>query len=332
MARYPGAMLRLLGNVLAVLLVAAPLSAQQVRLRALGTAQDGGLPHAACTCERCEAARADPARRRSVASLAIICTAPEPDAAPRVYLIDATPDLRDQLDLLRDVRDAPADRVDREPIDGVLLTHAHVGHYAGLAFFGFEAVHTRDLPVWCTPRMASFLRANEPWAQLVRIRNIEVREAPPGVAFELPGGPRVTPVKVPHRDELSDTVAFRIQGPVGGRGGRTALYMPDTEPWRTWRAPLPDPITLFDGVQVAIIDGTFFSPDELPGRPVASIGHPLMTDTMDLLQPRVADRSLEVYFTHLNHSNPALDPASDAARLIKSRGFRILRDGQDIDL
>ncbi len=320
-------MLRLLSKAIVLLLVAGPLSAQQVRLRALGSAQDGGLPHAACVCERCEAARADPARRRFVASLAIIAEVREPDVGARVYLIDATPDLREQLDLLRDVRDAPAGRVDREPIDGVLLTHAHIGHYAGLAFFGFEAVHTRDLPVWCTPRMASFLRANEPWAQLVRIRNIEVREAPPGVAFDLPGGVRVTPVQVPHRDELSDTVAFRIQGP-----NRTVLYLPDTEPWRTWQAPLPDPITLFDGVQVAIVDGTFFSTDELPGRPVASIGHPLTTETMDLLQPRVADRSLEVYFTHLNHSNPALDPASDAARLIESHGFRILRDGQDLDL
>lgn len=318
-------MLRLL--LVALVVAAAPGHARQVRLRVLGTAQDGGLPHAACVCERCETARADPARRRGVASLAIIAAAPDPAGAPRVYLIDATPDLRAQLDLLADVRAAPAGRVDREPVDGVLLTHAHIGHYAGLAFFGFEAVHTRDLPVWCTPRMASFLRANEPWAQLVRIRNMELREAPPGVPFEPTAGVRITPVQVPHRDELSDTVAFRIQGP-----DRTALYVPDTEPWRTWRAPLPDPITLFDGVQVAIIDGTFFSPDELPGRPVASIGHPLMTETMDLLQRRVSDGVLRVYFTHLNHSNPALEPAGEAARLIESRGFRILRDGEELDL
>ncbi len=320
-------MLRILCLAAGVLLVAASVSGQQVRVRALGTAQDGGLPHAACTCERCEAARTDHARRRFVASLAIIASPPEPDAASLVYLIDATPDLREQLDLLRDVRDAAPAQVDRAPVDGVLLTHAHIGHYAGLAFFGFEAVHTRDLPVWCTPRMAAFLRANEPWARLVRIRNVEAREAPPGAAFELPGGVRITPVQVPHRDELSDTVGFRIEGP-----SRTVLYVPDTEPWRTWKPPLPDPITLFDGVHVAIIDGTFFSPDELPGRPVTSIGHPLMTETMDLLQTRVTAHTLEAYFTHLNHSNPALDPSTDAARLIESRGFRILRDGQELDL
>lgn len=314
----------------AVLLIALAAHAQSVRLRALGTAQDGGLPHAACACSNCDAARARADRRRHVASLAIITTepnAPETPAATGVYLIDATPDVREQLDALRDVRDAPANTVDRTPTDGVLLTHAHIGHYAGLAFFGFEAVNTRDLPVWCTPRMAAYLRANEPWAQLVRIRNVELRESPPGVTLEWPGGVRLTPVQVPHRDELSDTVGFRIRGPT-----RTALYIPDTEPWRAWKTPLPDPITLFDGVQVAIIDGTFYSPDELPGRPVASIGHPLMTETMDLLQPRVANGSLEVYFTHLNHSNPTLDPASDAARHTESRGFRILSDGQELGL
>ncbi|MBM4107373.1 MAG: MBL fold metallo-hydrolase [Phycisphaerae bacterium] len=310
---------------LAALLLPTAVLGQSVRLRALGTAQDGGIPHAACACPRCDAARADPSRRRLVASLGLVVSGE--GSASKVFLIDATPDLRAQLDMLADVRDAPADRVDRAPVDGVLLTHAHVGHYAGLMFFGYEAVSTRDLPVWGTPKMIAFLRANEPWAQLVRIRNIEPREAPPGVAFEPAPGVTVTPIRVPHRDELSDTVGFRITGPA-----RTALYIPDTEPWRNWREPFPDPITLFEGVDVAILDATFYSPGELPGRNIAAIGHPLMTETMDLLESRVRAGALTVYFTHLNHSNPVLDPAGEEARAVESRGFMILRDGQEIPL
>jgi len=59
--------------------------------------------------------------------------------------------------MLRDLRTA-AGAVDRSPLTGVFLTHAHIGHYLGLAFFGFEAISTKDLPVYCTPRMAAFLK------------------------------------------------------------------------------------------------------------------------------------------------------------------------------
>jgi pyrroloquinoline quinone biosynthesis protein B len=229
--------------------------------------------------------------------------------------------------MVRDVRGERPAAVDRAPVDGVFLTHAHLGHYLGLAFFGFEAVNTKELPVYATPRLAGFLRENGPWSQLVRLRNIDIRETAPGEGVTLPGGVTATPVIVPHRDEFSDTVGYRIVGPA-----LTVLYVPDTEPWRTWKAPLPEPLTLFEGVDVAILDATFFSPEELPGRHASSIGHPLMTETMDLLEERVRAGTLRVYFTHINHSNPVLDPASPAAKEVERRGFRVLRDGEEIGL
>jgi len=305
-----------------LLIVQGVVGAQEARLRVIGSAQDGGLPHAACTCERCEAARDDPSRRRSVASLALIVGA---EGEEKVFLVDATPDVRAQLDTLADVRDAPEGRVDRAPVDGVLLTHAHIGHYTGLMFLGFEAVHTQGLPVWCTPKMAAFLRDNEPWAQLVRIGNIEIREIEPGTPFDV-GGVEVEALKVPHRDELSDTVGYIFRG-----DARTVLYVPDTEPWRTWEVGLIDVIER-EGVDVLLVDGSFYSPDELPGRPVASIGHPLMTDTMDVLQPLVDAGTLEVLFTHLNHSNPALVPTSDARAEISRRGFGVVDESQEFPL
>ncbi len=288
-------------------------------VRVLGTAQDGGLPHAACTCDRCEAARLDPARRRHVAGLALVLP-----ASGRVFLIDATPDVREQLDLLADVRDPPAGRVDRAPVDGVFLTHAHVGHYLGLAFFGFEAVHTRGLPVWATPPMASFLRENGPWDGLVERGNVEVAELAPGAPVELGEGVSVTALAVPHRREYTDTVGFLVAGPRA-----RVLYVPDTDGWEDWRPPLPEVLA---GVDVALLDGSFYSLEELPGRDVASIGHPLMTETMDLLADPVAAGRIRVLFTHLNHSNPALDPRSDARREIERRGFAVAAEGEEIPL
>jgi len=335
------------------------------RLRVLGTVQDGGLPHAACTCRHCERARRDPEFRRYVAGLALIV--PAESGREAVYLIDATPDIREQLDMLRDVRDPPAGQVDRKPVDGVLLTHAHIGHYLGLAFFGFEAVHTKDLPVWCTERMADFLRNNGPWSQLVRIGNIRLHTPPAGQTIDLPmaGQTRVTvtPIRVPHRDEYSDTVGFVIRceranrlsqetetlspalslrgrgryeiaagsAATGAAAGTCVMYVPDTEPWRAWQPSLLEVLER-EGVDVLLVDGTFYSADELPGRPVSSIGHPLMTDSMDLLEPLVRAGRLKVCFTHLNHSNPALDASSGAAREVRRRGFVIAKEGQEIGL
>lgn len=311
------------------------------QLRVLGTAQDGGVPHAACTCSRCEAARRDPSRRRLISSVALIL--PRGDGCPLVYLIDASPDIRDQLAILRDVRNQPRGRVDRSPINGVLLTHAHIGHYLGLAFLGFEAVHTTDLPVYCSPRMAGFLRTNGPWSQLVGIGNIALHELEPGKALDLPwrfarrqGCVRVIPMTVPHRHEYSDTVAllFRATSVAASpteQSRRTVLYVPDTEPWQSWNPSLLEVIAR-EGVDIALIDGTFFSADELPNRKVAAIGHPLMRHSMDLLEPLVRRDGLTVYFTHLNHSNPALRPDSAAFREVQRRGFHLAAEGQTIPL
>jgi pyrroloquinoline quinone biosynthesis protein B len=293
----------------------APAETHGSELRVLGTAQDGGLPHAACTCERCEAARRDPKRARRVASLALV-------TSDGVRLVDATPDLPEQIDALRELRRFDLGGVDRTPIDGILLTHAHVGHYLGLAFLGFEVVASEGVPVYASARMSAFLRSGGPWSQLVEQRDIVLHEVQPGVGVRF-GEVEVVPLVVPHRDEFSDTLGFRFVGPRA-----TVLYIPDTEPWSRWPRPIEDELA---GVDVALLDGSFYSPGELPDRPVETIGHPLMVDTMDRLAPLVA-AGLRVYFTHLNHSNPALAPGSPERAEIERRGFAVLADGERIAL
>jgi pyrroloquinoline quinone biosynthesis protein B len=289
------------------------------RLVALGTVQDGGLPHAACSCTRCTTARNDPAARRYVASLALHL--PDEDL---VFLVDATPDLREQLQQIAALRGRVSDRVDRAPVDGVLLTHAHIGHYLGLAFFGFEAIHTRALAVYGTPAMLDLLRTNAPWSQLVRLENILPRELTLGEPVTLSNRITVTALPAPHRNEFADTVGFVFRGPRAA-----VLYVPDTDAWRAWNPPLTE---LLRDVDIAILDGTFFSMDELPGRRVASIGHPTITETMDLLEETVRDGRLRVYFTHFNHSNPVLEATSAARDQVERRGFHLLDEGDAFEL
>jgi pyrroloquinoline quinone biosynthesis protein B len=293
--------------------------ADRPRLLVLGTVQDGGLPHAGCACSHCERARNDHHPARLISSLAILLPDPR-----EIHLIDATPDVRRQLDRARPHRPPSAAGVDRSPVDGVFLTHAHWGHYTGLGFFGFEAIHTRKLPVRCSPSMAEFLKINGPWSQLVEFGNIQLLPFENGRSIALGQGVSVVPIRVPHRDEYADTVGFVIEGP-----GRRVLYIPDTDSWRTWTPQLTQ---IIEGVDVAILDGTFYSAAELPGRDVSTIGHPLITDTMDLLEPLLRERGLSVYFTHLNHSNPALFADTPERREIERRGFEVLSESQQIPL
>jgi pyrroloquinoline quinone biosynthesis protein B len=264
----------------------------------LGTAQDGGLPQAGCHCAQCAPAHTDPAKRQWVVCLALV-----DHATHQSWLIDATPDFREQLHALHSL--APDC-----PLAGIVLTHAHVGHYAGLIHLGREAWDTHHLPVYASPRMAGFLRENAPWSQLVALGNISLRTFPPSrkrqrdanESFrETQLGPNlhVTPMQVPHRDEFSDTLAFIVRGPT-----RRLFYCPDIDAWDQWRHDLR---RFVSEVDMALLDGTFFSAGELAGRGLSQIPHPLVTDTAE----RLAGVNCDVRLIHLNHSNPLHRPGPE---------------------
>jgi pyrroloquinoline quinone biosynthesis protein B len=286
-----------------------------LELFVLGVAQDGGMPQVGCERECCAAARAA-GRVLYPASLGVV-----DHASSRLVLVEATPRIEEQLTLLRDL--AGVHGRNRAPVDAVVLTHAHIGHYLGLAQFGREVAAVHDLPVHCSPRMAAFLRANGPWSQLVQLHEIDLQEHAPLQTFTPIPGLAVRAIPVPHRDEYSDTMAFVLRGP-----HRAVLFVPDVDAWD--RSPgLLD--QLLDGVDVAYVDGTFFDGSELPDRNLAEIRHPLMTDTMRRLAAFAAAHPGVVRFIHLNHTNPALRDAALAAQ-IAAAGFRIAQQGERVPL
>jgi pyrroloquinoline quinone biosynthesis protein B len=253
----------------------------------LGIAQDGGMPHPGCRRPPCSDVRAGKRKAEKVACLGLVDR-----AGTAAYLFDATPDLPAQVHLLTGGR----------PPDGIFLTHAHMGHYTGLMYLGKEAWATTRIPVHGTRRMNEFLKANGPWSGLVGDGHIELRLLEPNRVVPLPGGIGVTPIPVPHRDEFSDTVGYLIDGPRA-----RALFVPDTDRWEAWSRPIRD---LVDTVDYALLDGTFSSPEEVGGRDISAIPHPMMSATRERLRGTRA----QLWFVHLNHTNPALTGAVDVAR------------------
>jgi pyrroloquinoline quinone biosynthesis protein B len=252
----------------------------------LGIAQDAGIPQLGCEQDLCRSIREGKRKPERVASIGLVNR-----ELGLSYLFDATPDMVSQLGTLNGGR-VPT---------GVFLTHAHIGHYTGLMYFGRESLNATSVPVHGTARMAAFLTANGPWNQLVSLENIEPRVIAADRPVDLPGGIRVTAFPVPHRDEFTDTVGYLIE-----RAGRKALFIPDIDQWGKWSRNVR---ALVDTVDLAFLDGTFASAGELPGRSIADIPHPLIPATRKVLTGTRA----KVWFIHLNHTNAELT-ATDVVR------------------
>jgi pyrroloquinoline quinone biosynthesis protein B len=280
-------------------------SAGAVEAVLLGVAQDGGVPQAGCTCDYCQRAHADPTQRQLVVCLGLI-----DHVAHKTWLIDATPDLREQLHALQQATPGYV-------CAGILLTHAHMGHYAGLIHLGREAWNTVTLPVYASPTLCGFLRTHAPWSQLVDLGNIALQELEPDAQVALSPRLHVTPVPSPHRNEWSDTVAFVVRGPQ-----RALFYCPDTDDWEAWG---PELARTLEQAAVALLDGCFFSADELPGRNLAEIPHPTVVRSVAQLGDWV--HNCQISFIHLNHTNP-LYHAGPEQTWLRQQCYHVGRTGQ----
>lgn len=296
-------------------LLMTPVHANEgVSIVVLGVAQDAGYPQTGCYQPHCMRAWEDKSLRRTASSIAVINK-----PAQNTYLFDATPDMREQLYALHTI--APSDKY---RLNGVFLTHAHIGHYAGLMHFGHEAMGAHDVPVYAMPRMAGFLANNGPWDQLVRYENISLRQLQDGQAEVFDDGLRVTPMIVPHRDEYSETVGYRIEGP-----NRSAVFIPDIDKWKDWEIDIRDVVR---SVDYALLDATFFADGELPGRDMSVIKHPFVSESMALFDDLTDEEKSRVIFIHLNHSNPLLDDNSVERTQVEEAGFRTAVEGMQLEL
>lgn len=286
-----------------------------VELFVLGIAQDGGLPHLGCERPCCADARAS-GRTEYPVSLGLVDRRTQ-----KLLLVEATPRIEEQVALLHELADVHGRG--RAPVDAVMVTHAHIGHYLGLALFGREVVGAKNLPVWCSKRFAGYLRGHGPWKQLVELQQLDVHAFTIGEPFAPWPGVTVRAVAVPHRDEFSDTMAYVITGP-----NRSVLFVPDVDAWERAPGLLEQ---LLDGVDVAYLDGTFFDGSELPERDLGKIRHPLILRTMELLGDVAKQRPGTIRFLHLNHTNPALHDAAVRAQ-IESAGFAVAVMGERVPL
>ena len=274
----------------------------------LGVVQDAGYPQSGCYKEHCMPGWKDPRLQRDATSIALI----DP-VLNKKYMFEATPHFPEQLYKLE--QEAPSPRF---KLDGVFLTHAHIGHYAGLMFLGHEVMGASNIPVFAMPRMMKFLSTNGPWEQLVKFKNIALKPLQNNKP-EVLGSIKVTPFLVPHRDEYSETVGYRIEGP-----NKSALFIPDINKWSHWKRDLAEQVRTVD---YALIDATFYADGELPGRDMSKILHPFVTESIEAVKTLSKKEREKIWFIHMNHTNPLLNTNSKEYQKVRGAGYNIATEG-----
>lgn len=279
----------------------------------LGIAQDGGYPHIGCQKTCCQSIYKGLSKRKSVVSLGLI-----DKELNGKWIFEATPDVSTQL------ADLEQNHLKKDNlIDGVFLTHGHIGHYTGLMYFGKEALGKKGTTVYAMPKMKNYLETSGPWSQLVELENIRIKELQQDSIVDLNSNVKVIPFLVPHRDEYSETVGYKIIGPK-----KAALFIPDIDKWQKWNRNIVEEVKHVD---YAFVDATFFDANEVK-RPIAEIPHPFIIETVSLFENETLETKNKVIFIHFNHTNPAIESNSEARKKIEKLGFRFASEGDHYEL
>lgn len=253
----------------------------------LGIAQDAGIPHLGCDKPPCTDIRAGKRKPEKVSCLGL-----RDKTTGKNYLFDATPDIVAQLGKLNGGK-VP---------DGTFLTHAHMGHYSGLLYYGRESVGAKLAPVYGSRRMERFLKSNDPWRFLITNAHVGFQALEPDQPIDLGNGVKVTPFLVPHRDEFTDTFGYRIEGP-----RRKVVFIPDIDRWEKWDLSIRK---MADENDLLLLDGTFSTPEEIGRRNIDEIPHPMIPATRALLKGSKG----KLRFIHINHTNEGLYRDRDIVR------------------
>jgi pyrroloquinoline quinone biosynthesis protein B len=273
----------------------------------LGIAQDGGRPQPGCQRPCCQDLSA--VDYRSPVSLGI------KTKNGTTILIEATRDLGRQLITFGEPN-----------IDHLFLTHAHLGHVDGLGLFGRETMSARGIPLHSSPSMQNLIKSTPAWALLLEQGVFELTE----IGHVKIDDVVIESIAIPHRAELSDMHAFVLRGKE-----HSVLFLPDHDSWdQTLAAHSASSIREWlKEIEVthALLDGTFWSGDELQGRDMSVVPHPTIQDSLARLGQKQSGDP-EIYFTHLNHTNPAYREDGAEYQKITKFGWRVSSEGQRINL
>jgi pyrroloquinoline quinone biosynthesis protein B len=304
-----------------------------VRIKVLGAAAGGGLPQWNCTCVNCSAIRSKHSdiQPRTQSQLAVSA---DEDAW---FLINASPDLRQQLISNSEVHPDPAKGLRNTPVAGIILTSADLDHVLGLLLMR-EFTPVR---IFATHPVMSILKRNSFFQMLDRLPGqSRWTTIEPGISFNAGNGLICTPIVL--SNSLPTYVGEEDRSALDPTGATIGLILEDAHGARAAYLPALSSVSaslqkLLSTCSTILVDGTFWSDDELqriqPGTPLAhSMGHmPISGSDGSLATLRDLNGVRKIY-THINNTNPILQENSSERRAVEDAGWEVAWDGLEITM
>ena len=305
-----------------------------MRIRVLGSSAGGGFPQWNCNCTNCKGLRNGTikAQARTQSSIAISATGLD------WLLVNASPDILKQISQTPDLQ--PARAVRDSGIAAVLLMDAQIDHVTGLLMLRERQT---PLPLLATPEVLSDISDGFP---ITRILSHYCQVAPTelpidGSTTDIPGLPGVRvqtvalsskpPPYSPFRGNPrpGDNIGLLLHNPATGA---KAFYAPGLA------AVTPDLLDIMSGCDVILVDGTFWTHDEmqregLSKKAALDMGHlPQsgpggMIEILDTL-PKTVRKIL----IHINNTNPMLVEDSHERALLTAHGIEVAFDGMEVEI
>ena len=303
-----------------------------MQLRVLGSSAGGGFPQWNCNCPNCDGLRRGvlAARPRTQSSIAVTHNGQD------WLLVNASPDLLAQIRANPELQ--PARTMRDSGIAAVLLMDAQIDHVAGLLML---RERSSPLPLLATPEVLSDLDSSLPIAGLLShyCGVVTLPLQADGGLQPVPGLPGLAVRPIPlsskpppysryrENPRPGDNIGLVIDNP---RSGARVFYAPGLG------EITPALLELMSQCQAVLVDGTFWSADEmrelgLSSKRAADMGHlPQsgpggMIEQLDRLPPQV--RKILI---HINNTNPILDEESPHRAQLEMHGIEVAWDGMDL--
>jgi pyrroloquinoline quinone biosynthesis protein B len=298
-----------------------------VIVRVLGSAAGGGVPQWNCACVNCAAARRGAQPRRSQSSLAVSAD------GERWILLNVSPDIAGQIEAHPPLQPRG---LRGTPIAGMLLTDANVDHIGGLVTLRQAGDHrftvrssriVREIAT-AQPAFAPFAQSPHRWLAADEGSLAPADGDPVGVDFVVRAipVPGLTPGFAGREAVRGAVTAYAISA----SGGRTLLFAPV---FSAVDATLAAEIRAAD---IAFLDGSFFSDAEMletgaGEKRATALGHAPL-DGVDGTLATIGTGHRRCFVTHVNNTNPILDPTSNAAAVLAAHNIEVAADGLTLEL
>lgn len=307
-----------------------------MRVRVLGSGAGGGFPQWNCNCDNCRGVRSG-SRRASPRTQSSIALSAD---SLRWYLVNASPDIRQQIELFSGLHPSGAPR--GTPIQAILLTNADIDHIVGLLslreFQPLCLYSTKQVQDWVLESNAVFrairlFPSQCTWNRVIlsgqhEIIGVDGKDS--GLRYEAFPVPSKPPAYL--MDLVSDwseeTIGYKI---INARSGRSLAYVPGTKQIDA------EMVARLGPCDYLLLDGTFWSDDELITLGIAQktareIGH-IPISGPDGSLAKLADLShVRRIYIHINNTNPILIDDSPERRAVEAAGWEVAFDGMDLEL